>query len=221
MGHNADAGQRPVEALPRPVAPRDRLVDAGGEQQLGRDLAPTLGLADLIARHAGTAPAVVALLEHPLRVDSVAQAVRPLQFMHHPIAARPVVVVAHRRPVAPHARRDDVDVILGVPHHDIGRVREAHAPQVVAAERGPLLLGQPLARRQAQRTMVDRPALLHVPRAHPAELGRQRARRRPVEQVARDDPRLVVTQLDALLEDIVEHAPETAADLLLLDHAFS
>jgi len=149
VGHDADAGQRPVEALPRPVAPRDRLVDARGEQQLGRDLAPPFGQPDLIARHARTAPAVVVLLAHPLWVDGVAQAVRPLQVMHHPIAARPVIVVAHRRPVAADARRDDVDVILGVPHHDIGRVREAHAPQVVAAERRPLLLGQPLAHRQA------------------------------------------------------------------------
>jgi hypothetical protein len=57
MRHDADAGQRPVEALPRPVAPRDRLVDAGGEQQLGRDLAPTLGLADLGATYPRADPA--------------------------------------------------------------------------------------------------------------------------------------------------------------------
>jgi len=150
VGHDADPGQRPVEALARPVASPNGLVDAGSEQQLGRDLPPALGQPDLIARHARTAPAVVAILAHPLWVDGVAQAVRPFQFMHHPIAARPVVMVAHRRPVAADARRDDVDVILGVPHHDIGRVREAHAPQVVAAERRPLPLGQPLARRQAQ-----------------------------------------------------------------------
>jgi hypothetical protein len=218
MGHDADAGQRPIKARARPVASPNGLIDPRGEQQLGRDLPPALGQPDLIARHARTAPAVVMLLAHPLWVDGVAQAVRPFQVMHHPIAARPVVVVAHRRPVAADARRDDVDVILGVPHHDIGRVREAHAPQVVAAERGPLLLGQPLACGQAQRTVVDRPALLHVARAHRAELGRQRARRRPVEQVARDDPRLVVAQFDALLEDVVEHAPEAATDLLLLNH---
>ncbi len=63
MGHDADAGQRPVEARARPVAPRDRLIDAGGEQQLERDLAPALGHPDLIARHARTARAVGALLE--------------------------------------------------------------------------------------------------------------------------------------------------------------
>jgi len=32
MGHDADAGQRPVEVLARPVTPLDRLVDARGEQ---------------------------------------------------------------------------------------------------------------------------------------------------------------------------------------------
>jgi len=57
MGHDADAGQHPVEALARPVTPRDRLVDACGEQQLGGDLAPTLSLANLGAAHPRADPA--------------------------------------------------------------------------------------------------------------------------------------------------------------------
>jgi len=144
VGHDADAGQRPVESVARPIAPGDRLVDPSREQELGRDLPRPLGQPDLIARHAGTAPAVVALLEHPLRVDGVAQAIHPLQLMHDLVATRTVVVVADRLAVEAHARGDDVDVILGVPHHDVERVREAHALQVVAAERAPVLLGQPL-----------------------------------------------------------------------------
>ncbi len=148
MGHDADAGQRPVEARARPVAARDRLVDARGEQELGRDLAQALGQPDLIPAHLGPAhPRLAhALVTHPFRVDGVAQAIHPLQLMHDLVAARTVVVVADRLAVEAYARGDNVDVILGVPHHDVERVRKAHALQVVAAERGPLLLGQPLSR---------------------------------------------------------------------------
>ncbi len=146
MGHDADAGQRPVEARARPVAARDRLVDARGEQELGRDLAQALGQADLIPAHLGPAhPRLAhALVAHPFRVDGVAQAIHPLQLMHDLVAARTVVVVADRLAVEAHARGDDVDVILGVPHHDVERVREAHALQVVAAECAPVFLAQPL-----------------------------------------------------------------------------
>jgi len=146
VGLHAQRTQAAVEALARPVAARDRLVDARGEQQLGRDLAHALGQSNLIPAHLGPAhPRLAhALAAHPFRVDGVAQTIHPLQLMHDLVAARTVVVVADRLAVEAHARGDDVDVILGVPHHDVERVREAHAIQVVAAERAPVLLGQPL-----------------------------------------------------------------------------
>jgi len=149
MGHNADAGQRPVKALARPAAPSDRLVDPRGEQELGRDLAHALGEPDLIPAHpwsaaGGPAPAVATIPAHPLRVDGVAQAIHPLQLMHDRVAARTVVVVADRLAIEAHARGNNVDVILGVPYHDVERVRETHPVEVVAAERPPVLLGQPL-----------------------------------------------------------------------------
>jgi len=71
VGHDADAGQRPVEAVARPVAPRDRLVDPRGEQELGRDLARALGQPDLIPANAGAAPTAA----HPRGVDGVREAV--------------------------------------------------------------------------------------------------------------------------------------------------
>jgi len=71
VGHDADAGQRPVEALARPVASPNGLVDAGSEQQLGRDLPPALGQPDLIPANAGAAPTAA----HPLGVDGVREAV--------------------------------------------------------------------------------------------------------------------------------------------------
>jgi len=148
MGLHAQRTQAAVEALARPVAPVDRLVDARGEQQLGRDLAHALGQANLIPAHLGPAhPRLAhALAAHPFRVDGVAQTIHPLQLMHDLVAARTVVVVADRLAVEAHARGDNVDVILGVPHHDVERVREAHALQVVAAERAPVFLAQPLPR---------------------------------------------------------------------------
>ena len=146
MGHNADAGQRPVEARARPAAPRDRLVDPRGEQELGRDLAPALGHPDLIACHAGPA---LALPTHPRGVDGVRQAVRPLQLMHHAVAAWTVVGVANGAAVEVDARRHDMDVVLGVRHDDVGRVAEAHAVQIVPRERGPLGIAQALAGGQA------------------------------------------------------------------------
>ncbi len=57
MGHDADAGQRPIEALSCPVAPLNGLVDPRGEQELGRDLAPTFSLANLGAAHPRADPA--------------------------------------------------------------------------------------------------------------------------------------------------------------------
>jgi len=140
VGLHAQRAQAAVEALARPVAPRDRRVDAGGEQQLGRDLAPALGHPDLIARHARTARAAVALLAHPLRVDGVAQAVRPLQLMHHPVAARAVLPQVHAPAVEAHPRGHDVDVVLSVRDDDIGRVTEAHAPQVRGGDGAPPLV---------------------------------------------------------------------------------
>ncbi len=157
MGHDADAGQRPIKARARPVAPLNGLVDPRGEQELGRDLARALGQPDLIARHARTAPAVVAILAHSLRVDGVAQAVRTLQLMHHPIAARPVVPIADGLAVLVDARRHDVDMVLGVRDDDVGRVAKAHALHVVARERAPLRIGQTLTGRQAEGAVVNRP----------------------------------------------------------------
>jgi len=220
VGHNADPGQRPVESVARPIAPRDRLVDPSREQELGRDLPRPLGQPDLIARHAGTALAVVALPAHPLRVDRVAQAVRPLQLMHHPIAAWTVVGVADGAAVEVDARCHDVDVVLGVRHDDVGRVAEAHALQVVPRERGPLGIAQALAGGQAQGAMMDRPRQGGVELARLAELTRQLAGRGPTD-VAPHDPRLLVLQLRALLKHVFEHAAEAPPGDNLLDHALS
>jgi len=217
VGHDADAGQRPVEALARPVAPRDRLVDARGEQQLGRDLAPPFGHPDLVARHARTAPAVVALPAHPLGVDGVAQAVVPLQLMHDPIAAPAIVAIADGPTVEVDARGNDVDVILGVAYHDIGHVDEAHPSQIVLGEGAPALLGQPLPLRQPQRAMINRAPHLRVQGAQSAELGGERAGGR-AGHVGVHDVRVAVADLRALLEHVVEHAPEPPPDLRLLDH---
>ncbi len=218
MGHDADAGQRPIKARARPVAPLNGLVDPRGEQQLGRDLARALGHPDLIARHARTAPAVVVLLAHSLRVDGVAQTVPPLHLMHDPIATPAVVAVADGAAVEVDARGDDVDVILGMLDHDIGHVSESHPLQIGAADLAPSLLCHALALRQTQRAMVDSPADVGVQHAHQPELGRERARRFP-DHVRAHDARVVVSQLRALLEHVVEHAPEAAADLRLLNHA--
>ncbi len=94
MSHDADAGQRPVEAHARPITPADRLVEAGREQQLGRDLARALGRPDLVPAHPRPPAALASLAAHPLRVDGVRQAVLPLQLMHHPITAPAVIAVA-------------------------------------------------------------------------------------------------------------------------------
>jgi hypothetical protein len=153
---HAQRAQRPVEALTRPVAPRDRLVDPGGEQQLGRDLARALGQPHLIPTDQRPAPAVAALATHPPWVDGVREAVPPLQLMHDPIAAPAVVAVADGAPVEVDARGDNVNVILGMAYDDIGHVDEAHPGQIVPREGTPALLGQPLPVRQAERAVVDR-----------------------------------------------------------------
>ena len=218
MGHDADPGQRPVEARARPVASPNGLVDAGGEQQLGRDLPPALGQTDLIARHARTAPAVVAVLAHPLWVDGVRQAVRPLQLMHHPITTRVILPQVHALAIEAHPRGHDVDVVLSVRDDDIGHIAEAHAPQVRGGGGAPPLVGEPLPLGQAQRAVIDRPADVGVQHARQAELGGERTRRLP-DHVRADDARGLVPQLRALLEHVVEHAPEAATDLRLLNHA--
>jgi len=145
MGLHAQHAQAAVEALARPVAPADRLIDARGKQQLGRDLAAALGHPDLIARHARTAPTVVAFPAHPLRVDGVRQAVLPFQRVDDARAAPLLVAVADRLAVEADARRHDMHVVLGVLDDDVGRVPEAHAVQVVPRERGPLRIAQALA----------------------------------------------------------------------------
>ncbi len=170
MGHDADAGQHPVEARARPVTPRDRLVDACGEQQLGGDLARALGEPNLIPAHQRPACAVATIPVHPLRVDGVAQTVPPLHLMHDPIATPTVVAVADGAAVEVDARGDDVDVILGVLDHDIGHVSEAHPLQIGAADLAPSLLCHALALRHTQRAMVDSPADVGVQRAHQPEL---------------------------------------------------
>jgi len=215
MRHDADADQRPVKARARPIAPTDRLVDACGEQQLGRDLARALGRPDLIARHARPAAGLAA---HPLRVDGVRQAVLPLQLMHHPVAPRPVVGVADRVAVEADARRHDMDVVLGVRHDDVGRVPEAHTLQVVPRERGPLRVAQALAGGQAEGAVMDGARQVRVEPAHHAELARQLTGRRPA-HVAPHDPRVAMLHLHALLEHVVQHAPEAPPGDDLLDHA--
>jgi len=217
VGHNADAGQRPVEALTRPAAPRDRLVDPRGEQELGRDLSRPLGQADLIARHAGPA---LALPTHPRGVDGMRQTVRPLQLMHHAVAAWTVVGVANGAAVEVDARRHDMDVVLGVRHDDVGRVAEAHTVQIVARERGPLGIAQALAGGQAQGAMMDRPRQGGVESARLAELARQLTGSGPAD-VTPHDPRLLVLQLRALLKHVFEHAAEAPPGDNFLDHVLS
>jgi len=218
MGLHAQHAQAAVEALARPVAPGDRLIDARGKQQLGRDLAAALGHPDLIARHARPAPAVVAFPAHPLRVDGVRQAVLPLQLMHHPVAARPVVGVADGAAVEADARRHDMHVVLGVRHDDVGCVPEAHALQVVPRERGPLRVAQALAGGQAQGAMVDRPRQVRIEPPHHTELVGQLTRG-DTRHVAPHDARRLVLQLRALLEHVVEYPPEAPPGNDLLDHA--
>jgi len=218
MGLHAQRTHAAVEARARPVTPRDRLVDACGEQQLGGDLARALGEPNLIPAHPRSAFAVATIPVHPLRVDGVAQTVPPLQLMHDPIATPAVVAVADGAAVEVDARSNDVDVILGMLDHDIGHVSESHPLQIGAADLAPSLLCQALALRQPQRAMVDGPADVRVQYAHQPELGRERARRFP-DHVCAHDARVVVSQLRALLEHVVEHAPEAAADLRLLNHA--
>jgi len=67
--------------------------------------------------------------------------------MHHPIAAPAVIAVADGASVEVDARGDDVDVILGVAHHDIGHGGEAHPVQIGAADLAPSLVRQMLALR--------------------------------------------------------------------------
>jgi len=217
--------QRPVEARARPVAPLNGLVDARGEQQLGRDLARALGHPDLVPAHAGPAAMIgrvvsPVLRAHALRVDGVRQAVRPLQLMHHAIAARPVVGVADGATVETDPRRHDVDVVLGVRDDDIGRVPKTHALQVIPGEGGPRGIAQVLAGGQAQGAMVDRPRQVGVEPARLAELTRQLAGGGTFD-IAAHDARLFVLQLRALLEHVVEHAPEAPPGDNLLDHALS
>ena len=121
MGLHTQRAQRPVKARARPVAPRDCLVDAGREQQLGRDLAPPLGQADFIPAH--LRPRGMQLLG----IDGVGQAIVALQLMHHPVPARIVLPQVHTAPVEAHPRRYDMHMVVGVRDHDIGRVSEAHA----------------------------------------------------------------------------------------------
>jgi len=189
VGHNADAGQRPVEALTRPAAPRDRLVDPRGEQELGRDLSRPLGQADLIARHAGPA---LALPTHPRGVDGVRQAVLPFQRVDDVRAAPLLVAVADRLAVEVDARRHDMHMVLGVRHDDVGHIVEAHALQVIPRERGPVRIVQALTRGQAEGAMVDNPRQITVEPAHITERASQLARRRAVHVAPHDARRAVL-----------------------------
>jgi len=58
MGLHTQRAQAAVEALARPVASGDRLVDARGEEQLGWDLPRPLGQPDLIPAYARAGTAV-------------------------------------------------------------------------------------------------------------------------------------------------------------------
>jgi len=117
--HDAQLGERPVEAFARPIAAPYRLVDPRRDHHLGRDLTHPLGQANLAALDA-QAPL------HALRVDGVGQPIGPLQIMDDSVAAPTVVAVADRLAVEPDPRRHDVDVPLGVRHDDVGRVAKAH-----------------------------------------------------------------------------------------------
>jgi hypothetical protein len=225
VGHDADPGQRPVEALPRPVAPRDRLVDARGEQQLGWDLARALGHPDLVPAHAGPAAMIgrvvsPVLRAHALRVDGVRQAVLPLQRVDDAGAAPLLVAIADRLAVEVDPRRHDMHMVFGVLDDDIGRVPKTHALQVIPGEGGPRGIAQVLAGGQAQGAMVDRPRQVGVEPARLAELTRQLAGGGTFD-IAAHDARLLVLQLRALLEHVVEHAPEAPPGDNLLDHALS
>jgi len=140
--------------------------------------------------------------------------------MHHAVAARPVVGVADGAAVEADPRRHDMHVILGVLDDDIGRVPKTHALQVIPGEGGPLRIAQALPDGQAQGAVVDCPRQVGVEPARLAELARQLTGGGAFD-IAAHDARLFVLQLRALLEHVVEHAPEAPPGDNLLDHALS
>jgi len=216
MSLHAQRAQRPVEALARPVAPGDRLVDARGQQELGRDLPAALGDRDLAAldgRPADLAPVLGAVREY-----RVGEAVGAFEVVDHSVTAPAVVAIAHDAAIIADARGDDMHVMVGVRHHHVACIGEAHPAQIIATDLCPLVVGQPLVLGQAQRAVVDGALQAGAQRPCLAELAGQGAR--PLaHHVAVHDARRIVAKLLALPEDVLQHAAKPPPDLCLLDHA--
>jgi len=216
MGLHTQCAQRPVEALARPVAPLDRLVEARGQQELGRDLPAALGDRDLAALDgwpAGLAPVLGAVREY-----RVGEAVGALEFVDHGVATPAVVAIAHDAAVITDARGDDMHVMVGVRHYHVARIGEAHPLQIIATDLCPLVVGEPLVVGQAQGAMVDGALQAGAQRPRLSELAGQGARSL-TDHVAVHDARRIVTKLLALPEDVLQHAAKPPPDLCLLDHA--
>ena len=193
MDADPDRGQCPLEARARAVPAPECLVDARGQQQAGRHLAHALGEPDLAP--ADLRPPVpwaahtlthVLLPTNSLGGDGVREAILPLQVMHHPGAALPVVAVAHHSAVEADPPGDDVHVVRGVCHHDVGRVAKAHAVEVVLRERGPRAVAQVLALGQAQRAVMHDARERLVQTADLVELVRQFVGSGPAHVAAHD-----------------------------------
>jgi len=216
MGLHAQRAQVAVEALARRVAPGDCLVDARGQQELGRDLPAALGDRDLAAldgRPAGLAPVMGAVREY-----HVGEAVGAFEAVDHGVTAPAVVAIAHDAAVVADARGDDMHVMVGVRHHHVARIGEAHPAQIIATDLCPLVVGQPLVFGQAQGAVVDSSLQAGAQRPRLAELAGQGARSL-TDHVAVHDARRIMAKLLALPEDVLQHAAKPPSDLCLLDHA--
>jgi len=208
--------ERRVEAVARAGAPFHGPVDARGQQELGRDLPGALGdrdLAPVDGRPADLAPVVGAT-----RGYRVGEAVGAFEVVDHGVAAPAVVAIAHDAAVVADARGDDMHVMVGVRHHHVARIGEAHPAQIIVTDPCPLVVGQPLVFGQAQGAVVDGALQARTQRPCLAELAGQGAR--PLaDHIAVHDARRIMTKLLALPEDVLQHAAKPPPDLCLLDHA--
>ncbi len=206
--------ERRIEAVARAGAPFHGPVDARGQQELGRDLPGALGDRDL----APVDGRPLDLVRVAVRGYRVGEAVGAFQLVDHGVAAPAVVAIAHDAAVIADARGDDMHVMVGVRHHHVARIGEAHPLQIIATDLCPLVVGEPLVFGQAQGAMVDGALQAGAQRPCLAELAGQGARSL-TDHVAVYDARRIVAKLLALPEDVLQHAAKPPSDLCLLDHA--
>ena len=72
------------------------------------------------------------------------EAVGAFQFVDHGFAAPTVVAIAHDAAIITDARGNNMHVMLGVRHHHVARIGEAHPTQIVTTDPCPLVVGQTL-----------------------------------------------------------------------------